>query len=191
MLRPAARGTEGPALPPSPEGVFQDHPTLSDTVPALVRAGTIGVRAGIEHFEGLQVRFTNGREDEVDHVLWCTGYRATMPFLDPALVLDPARLPLYRHVFPLDDDALSFGLTQSTGLALPVMEAQNRLLAAHLTGRLHRPPQDRMPASVTAELHAARERWGDKPPHMRIDVDQYLRQVARVGALTEYRRGRG
>ncbi|MFJ7013338.1 SDR family NAD(P)-dependent oxidoreductase [Streptomyces albogriseolus] len=180
MLRLAARGAEGPALPPSPEGVLQDHPTLSDTVPALVRAGKIGVRAGIERFEGRRVRFTDGREDEVDHVLWCTGYRATVPFLDPALVPDPARLPLYRHVFPLDDDALSFvGLMQSTGSALPVVEAQSRLLAACLTGRLRRPSRDRMLASVTAELHAARERWGDRRPHMRIDVDQYLRQVAR------------
>ncbi|MGA5324541.1 SDR family NAD(P)-dependent oxidoreductase [Streptomyces griseoincarnatus] len=126
------------------------------------------------------MRFTDGREDEVDHVLWCTGYRATVPFLDPALVPDPARLPLYRHVFPLDDDALPFvGLMQSTGSALPVVEAQSRLLTAYVTGRLSRPSRDRMLASVTAELHAARERWGDRRPRMRIDVDQYLRQVAR------------
>ncbi|CAL9414670.1 SDR family NAD(P)-dependent oxidoreductase [Streptomyces cellulosae] len=180
MLRLAARGTEGPALPPSPEGVLQDHPTLSDTVPELVRAGKIGVRAGIERFEGRRVRFSDGQEDEVDHVLWCTGYRATVPFLDPALVPDPARLPLYRHVFPLDDEALSFvGLMQSTGSALPVVEAQSRLLAAYVTGRLRRPSRDRMLASVATELHAARERWGNRRPHMRIDVDQYLRQVAR------------
>ncbi|CAL9314077.1 hypothetical protein SUDANB148_05184 [Streptomyces sp. SudanB148_2056] len=90
------------------------------------------------------------------------------------------RLPLYRHAFPLDDDALSFvGLMQSTGSALPVVEVQSRLLAAYVTGRLSRPSRDRMPASVTAEAHAARERWGDRRPHMRIDVDQYMRQVAR------------
>ncbi|MFC7511401.1 SDR family NAD(P)-dependent oxidoreductase [Streptomyces thermocarboxydus] len=160
--------------------MLQDHPTLSDTVPELVRAGKIGVRAGIERFEGRRVRFSDGQEDEVDHVLWCTGYRATVPFLDPALVPDPARLPLYRHVFPLDDEALSFvGLMQSTGSALPVVEAQSRLLAAYVTGRLRRPSRDRMLASVATELHAARERWGNRRPHMRIDVDQYLRQVAR------------
>ncbi|WP_431985790.1 SDR family NAD(P)-dependent oxidoreductase [Streptomyces griseoflavus] len=180
MLRLAGRGGKGPALPPSPEGVLQDHPTLSDTVPALVAAGRIGVRTGIERFEGRRVRFTDGREDEVDHVLWCTGYRATVPFLDPELVPDPARLPLYRHVFPLDEPALSFvGLMQSTGSALPVVEAQGRLLAAHLSGRLRRPHRDRMLAAVTSELHAARDRWGTKRPHMRIDVDRYLRQVAR------------
>ncbi|MEU2387367.1 SDR family NAD(P)-dependent oxidoreductase [Streptomyces sp. NPDC012461] len=180
MLRLAARGQDGPALPPSPEGVLQDHPTLSDTVPALVAAGRIGVRAGIERFDGSRVRFTDGREDEVDHVLWCTGYRATVPFLDPELVPDPARLPLYRHVFPLDEPALSFvGLMQSTGSALPVVEAQGRLLAAHLSGRLRRPHRDRMLAEVASELRAARERWGAKRPHMRIDVDRYLRQVSR------------
>ncbi|MFD6906425.1 SDR family NAD(P)-dependent oxidoreductase [Streptomyces sp. NPDC060077] len=180
MLRLADRGEEGPALPPSPEGVLQDHPTLSDTVPALVAAGKIGVRAGIEGFDGRRVRFSDGREDEVDHILWCTGYRATVPFLDPELVPDPARLPLYRHVFPLDEPALSFvGLMQSTGSALPVVEAQGRLLAAYLSGRLRRPPRDRMLPEVVAELHAARARWGARRPHMRIDVDRYLRQVAR------------
>ncbi|MET7367061.1 SDR family NAD(P)-dependent oxidoreductase [Streptomyces sp. NPDC005566] len=177
MLRLAAPGGDGPALPPSPEGVLQDHPTLSDTVPALVAEGKIGVRAGIESLDGLRVRFTDGREDEVDHILWCTGYRATVPFLDPELVPDPARLPLYRHVFPLDEPALSFiGLMQSTGSALPVVEAQSRLLAAHLSGR-RLPSRERMHATVTAELGAARARWGEKRPHMRIDVDRYLRQV--------------
>ncbi|WP_233226403.1 SDR family oxidoreductase [Streptomyces sp. I4(2020)] len=68
---------------------------------------------------------------------------------------------------------------QSTGSALLVVEAQSRLLAACLTGRLRRPSQDRMLASVTAELHAARERWGHRQPHRRIDVDRYLRQVTR------------
>ncbi|PWE11364.1 hypothetical protein DD630_25600 [Streptomyces sp. BSE7F] len=60
---------------------------------------------------------------------------------------------------------------QSTGSALPVVEARSRLLAAYVTGRLSRPSRDRMLASVTAEPHAARERWGDRRPHMRIDVD--------------------
>ncbi|MFI8306573.1 SDR family NAD(P)-dependent oxidoreductase [Streptomyces sp. NPDC085927] len=180
MLRLTGRRRNGAALPASREGVLQDHPTLSDTVPDLVAAGRIGVRAGVESLEGLRVRFTDGREDEVDHILWCTGYRATVPFLDPALVPDPARLPLYRHVFPLDEPALSFvGLMQSTGSALPVVEAQSRLLAAHLSGRRPRPSRDRMRAAVTAELAAARERWGEKRPHMRLDVDRYLRQVAR------------
>lgn len=180
MLRLADRDPAGPGLPPSSEGVLQDHPTLSDTVPALIAAGRIGPRAGIEAFEGRRVRFTDGREDEVDHVLWCTGYRAVVPFLDPALIPDPARLPLYRHVFPLDDPALSFvGLMQSTGSALPVVEAQSRLLAAYLSGRWRRPPRERMQAAVTAELRAARARWGERRPHLRIDVDRYLREVAR------------
>ncbi|MER6403779.1 SDR family NAD(P)-dependent oxidoreductase [Streptomyces viridosporus] len=180
MLRLAGPGGNGPALPPSPQGVLQDHPTLSDTVPALVAAGRIKVRAGIERLEGHRVRFTDGREDEVDHILWCTGYRATVPFLDPALVPDPARLPLYRHVFPLDEPALSFvGLMQSTGSALPVVEAQGRLLAAYLSGRRRGPSRERMRAAVAAELRAARARWGEKRPHLRIDVDRYLREVAR------------
>ena len=59
-----------------------------------------------------------------------------IPFLDPALLGDArTRLPLYRHVFPLDAPGLTFvGLMQSTGAAFPLLEAQARLVAAHLAG---------------------------------------------------------
>ena len=58
--------------------------------------------------------------------MWATGYRVTIPFLPARLVgADPERLPLYKRVFHLDDPSLAFvGLMQSTGAALPIVEAQ-------------------------------------------------------------------
>src|SRR5690606_7219023 len=46
IRRLAARGQDGPALPPSPEGVLQDPPTLSDTVPAPVALRRVRRRRG-------------------------------------------------------------------------------------------------------------------------------------------------
>lgn len=180
VLRLAGPKAQGPSLPPPAQGVLQDHPTLSDSVPRLVAEGRILARAGIERFDGRRVHFTDGTSDEVDHVIWCTGYRAEVPFLEPRVVADPTSLLLYRHVFPVDDPTLSFvGLMQSTGSALPVVEAQGRLVAAHVTGDYRLPDADTMRADASAELDAARERWGHRRPHMRIDIDTYLPQMRR------------
>lgn len=175
VLRLAGPRHAGPALPPPTQGVLQDHPTLSDSVPRLVAEGRILARAGIERFDGPRVHFADGTSDEVDHVIWCTGYRAEVPFLEPDVVADPTSLLLYRHVFPVDDPTLSFvGLMQSTGSALPVVEAQGRLVAAHVSGGYRLPDPETMRADASAELDAARARWGHRRPHMRIDIDTYL-----------------
>ncbi|MGW5673037.1 flavin-containing monooxygenase, partial [Micromonospora sp. NPDC003776] len=123
-------------LPAPAHGFLQDHPTLSDGLLSRLTHGEIEARPGIARFAGTRVEFTDGRADEVDLVIWCTGYRVEVPFLDPDLLGDGAdRLPLYRHVFHLDAPGLAFvGLMQSTGAAFPLVEAQARLVAGRLAG---------------------------------------------------------
>ncbi|MEV6969486.1 NAD(P)-binding domain-containing protein [Hamadaea sp. NPDC051192] len=168
-------------LPDPTHGFLQDHPTLSDGLLSRITHGEIGVRPGIERVDGTTVTFADGRQDEADLIVWCTGYRVDLPFLDPALLGDGAdRLPLYRRVFHLDAPGLMFvGLMQSTGAALPIVEAQARLVAAHLAGRYALPAADEQRADCAAQLAAARDRWGERRPAMRIDFDAYLALAAR------------
>ncbi|NYF58978.1 flavin-containing monooxygenase [Micromonospora purpureochromogenes] len=168
-------------LPTPAHGFLQDHPTLSDGLLSRLTHGEIEVRPGIAGFDGDRVTFTDGRADEVDLVIWCTGYRVELPFLDPALLGDrPDALPLYRHVFHPDVPGLAFvGLMQSTGAAFPLVEAQARLVAAQLAGTYALPDPARQHADIRAELRAATDRWGDRRPAMRVDFDAYLAQLAR------------
>ncbi|WP_436762887.1 SDR family NAD(P)-dependent oxidoreductase [Streptosporangium sp. V21-05] len=180
VLRVADRRPAGPRLPAPREGVLQDHPTLSDSVPRLVAEGRVLARQGVARLDGPRVHFADGQVDEVDHIVWCTGYRAVTPFLDTATMPDPASALLYRHVFPIGDDTISYvGLMQSTGSALPVVEAQSRLVAAVRAGTHRLPDPGTARRVASAELDAARDRWGRRRPHMRIDVDQYLRVMDR------------
>ncbi|SBT66715.1 Predicted flavoprotein CzcO associated with the cation diffusion facilitator CzcD [Micromonospora sediminicola] len=177
---------------PAPEhGFLQDHPTLSDTLLSRLTHGDVQARPGIARFAGDRVEFTGGRVDEVDLVIWCTGYRVEVPFLDPALLGDGAdRLPLYRHVFHLDAPGLAFvGLMQSTGAAFPLVEAQARLVAARLAGTWAPPERDRQAAACRAELRAATARWGQRRPHMRVDFDAYLAELRRELAAGRRRAG--
>ncbi|GIF76528.1 flavin-containing monooxygenase [Asanoa siamensis] len=173
MLRVATGRPSAYGLPAPVHGFLQDHPTLSDVLLSRVGHGEIAVRGALRRADGSTVEFADGTSEEVDLVVWCTGYRAEIPFLDQPVPGD--RVPLYRHVFHLDEPGLFFvGLMQSTGSALPVVEAQARLVAAYVAGRYALPAPDRQRADRAARLRAAERRWGDRRPAMRIDFDAYL-----------------
>jgi cation diffusion facilitator CzcD-associated flavoprotein CzcO len=176
MLRLAVGTPEGYGLPAPSGGLFQNHPTISDTILHRLTHGEVRPRPGIERFDGDHVVFTDGSRDPVDVVVWATGYRVTIPFLGAQwLGADPEALPLYQRVFHLEDPTLAFvGLMQSTGAALPVVEVQAKLVAAHLGGRYALPTPVEQQQAVDRALAAAIERWGAKRPMMRIDFDRYV-----------------
>ena len=161
--RPARYGLPAPAprLPPGPP-----HPVRRRCCPgsptATSRPGPASPAS-----TGERVEFTDGRVDEVDLVVWCTGYRVEIPFLDPdaARRRRRHRLPLYRHVFHLDAPGLAFvGLMQSTGAAFPLVEAQARLVAGRLAGTWA-PPDAAAAAGRLPGRAAGRDRpLGAAPP---------------------------
>ncbi|WFE99281.1 NAD(P)-binding domain-containing protein [Micromonospora sp. WMMD964] len=180
-------------LPAPSHGFLQDHPTLSDGLLSRLTHGDVEARPGVASIDGDRVEFTDGRSDTVDLIIWCTGYRVAVPFLDPALLGDGAdSLPLYRHVFHPDAPGLTFvGLVQSTGSAFPLVEAQAKLVAANLAGRYALPDPDRQRAACRAELRAATARWGQRRPAMRVDFDVYLAELTRESAAGARRAGAG
>ncbi|MFI6942373.1 flavin-containing monooxygenase [Streptomyces sp. NPDC050418] len=181
MLRLAVGRPEQYGLPAPAGGLFQNHPTISDTILHRLTHGEVVPRPGIERLDGGRVVFTDGSADEVDVIVWATGYRVTIPFLDREWLGDDVEeLPLYQRVFHLDDPTLAFvGLMQSTGAALPVAEAQAKLVAAYLGGRYALPSPAEQRAAVGRAHAAAVRRWGARRPMMRIDFDQYVAALPR------------
>jgi len=164
-------------LPTPSPGLFQNHPTISDTILHRITHGEVRPVTGIERFDGERVILTDGRNEDVDIIVWATGYRVTIPFLSPDhLGEDAETMPLYKRVVHLDDDSLMFtGLMQSTGAALPVVEAQAKLAAAHISGRYALPSPAEQQRTVDQAFTEAVDRWGPvKRPMMRIDFDAYL-----------------
>jgi len=182
MLTLAVGSPQSYGLPAPAQGLFQNHPTISDTILHRITHGEVRPVTGIERFDGDRVVFTDGRVETVDVIVWATGYRVTIPFLSQDyLGGDAESMPLFKRVFHLEDPTLVFtGLMQSTGAALPVVEAQAKLAAAYFAGRYALPSAQEQ-ADVVASAHAAAvDRWGPvKRPMMRIDFDAYLDDTAR------------
>lgn len=181
LLRLAVGRPQDYGLPAPSGGLFQNHPTISDTILHRLTHGAVEARSGIDRLDGDRVLFTDGRSDEVDVIVWATGYRVTIPFLshrwlDPA----PESLLLHHRVFHLEEPSLAFvGLMQSTGAALPVVEAQAKLVASYLGGRYALPAPEERRRRAERALAAARARWGERRPAMRIDFDRYVASVPR------------
>jgi hypothetical protein len=182
ILRMTVGSPERYGLPAPSRGLFQAHPTISDTILSRISHGTIQPKPAIEELAGGEVQFADGSREPVDAIVWCTGYRVGIPYLDREIVgEDPSELPLYKRVFHLERDDLFFvGLMQSTGSAFPIVELQSKLLAAHLSGVWAKPPRSEMRADCERRRRLAVRRWGEHGrPSMRVDFDRFMHELAR------------
>ncbi|MCB0900342.1 MAG: monooxygenase, partial [Actinobacteria bacterium] len=127
------------------------------------------------------VVFTDGSVEQVDIIVWATGYRVTIPFLSQDWLGDDAEaMPLYKRVFHTADPTLTFvGLMQSTGAALPVVEAQSKLAAAYFAGDYALPQESEVDKAIAKAHSDAVDRWGQKRPMMRIDFDHFIGDAAK------------
>jgi cation diffusion facilitator CzcD-associated flavoprotein CzcO len=162
-------------------GLFQNHPTISDTILHRITHGEVRPVRGIERFDGDTVVFTDGSVEQVDIIVWATGYRVTIPFLSQDWLGDDAEaMPLYKRVFHTADPTLTFvGLMQSTGAALPVVEAQSKLAAAYFAGDYALPQESEVDKAIAKAHGDAVDRWGQKRPMMRIDFDHFIGDAAK------------
>jgi hypothetical protein len=188
LLRLTVGPPERYGLPEPSRGLFQDHPTITDTVLSRISHGELTPKPGIATLAPDSVAFTDGTEEPVDAIVWCTGYRVSMPFLDDSLTgPDPKELPLYKRIFHLDCPDLFFiGLMQSTGSAFPIVERQAQILAEHLSGDWRPPPPAEQRRDCERRQRYALARWGEHGrPAMRVDYDRFMHELGR-----ELERGR-
>jgi hypothetical protein len=145
--------------------------------------GDIQVKPNIERFSGGRgVRFVDGSEEEIDLVVYCTGYKMTFPFFAPAVFAAPDnRLPLYRRVASVERPGLYFvGFIQPLGPIMPLAEAQMEWVADLLGSRATLPPAAEMRQEVETEEAKMRKRFVASKRHtVEVDFHPYLRELRR------------
>ena len=173
---------------PRPDHAFGSaHPTVSDDVLSRIAHGEITPKPNIAELAERTVRFADGSEVAADVVVYCTGYKVTFPFLDPALISAPGNdLPLFRRVFHPDVGGIYFvGLLQPLGAIMPLAELQSQWICDHLSGRYHLPPPGELRADMEAERAAMFKRYVASKRHtMQVDFEDYV-----LAARQERRRG--
>ncbi|GAB4214516.1 MAG: NAD(P)-binding domain-containing protein [Sandaracinaceae bacterium] len=183
---------------PEPDHRFGSaHPTISGRILDRLSHGAIHYRPNIASLEGDRIRFVDGSVEEADVLVYCTGYKVTFPFFEPAFVSAKDNdLPLFRRVFHPDVPNLFFiGLLQPLGAIMPLADAQSEWIAEYLLGEYALPDPAAMRADMERERRAMFERYVPSARHtMQVDFDEYLRELeaerARGRARARARRGR-
>ncbi len=170
-------------LPKPDHKLFEAHPTVSSELLPRLGHGDIAVKPNIDRFGGGRtVRFVDGSEEEIDLVVYCTGYKMTFPFFDPEVFAAPDnRLPLYRRVASVECPGLYFiGFIQPLGPIMPLAEAQAEWVADLVGDRATLPPPAAMRKEVEAEERKMRKRFVASKRHtVEVDFHPYLREIQR------------
>jgi cation diffusion facilitator CzcD-associated flavoprotein CzcO len=123
--------------------LFEAHPTACTTYLDHIVHGRIAVKPGIERLEGPRVRFTDGSGEEIDLIVYATGFSVRFPFLDPSYILDETgRSKHFIHTFHRElDDLFVIGLFEpAEGGVWQLADYQARLIASFI-GASERDPK--------------------------------------------------
>ncbi|MBP7999878.1 MAG: NAD(P)-binding domain-containing protein [Chloroflexi bacterium] len=160
----------GVPLPPNP--ILAEHPTVSQDLLHKVKAGLVTMKPNIDRLMGNRVRFTDGSEEQLDAIIYATGYKINFPFLSPEVYQVQANvMNLYLHVVPPELPGLYFlGFIQPLGAIMPLAELQAQWIAGLLKGTLVLPDKDTLWRDIDRTQIAMRKRYITSRRHT-IEVD--------------------
>ncbi len=163
-------------LPRPAHPIWREHATLSQELLPYVGHGWIRVKPDVRELQPDAVAFADGTTEPVDAIIHATGYKATFPFIDPALFeVKDRSVALYRRMLPPELPGLFMvGLVQPVGPTIPLVEIQSRWLAAVLAGDLRLPDIATMREEIGRhERELARRYVGSARYTLEVDFRDY------------------
>ncbi|VTU21531.1 putative oxidoreductase CzcO [Variovorax sp. PBS-H4] len=153
LVLDAVGSPEQYGAPKPADSIFDAGLTLSQHYLPLVAEGRIEVRPWVDRVDGTQVRFTDGRTEAFDGILFGTGFELSLPFLSEAirrtLDLDAQHIDLYKHTFHPELPGLAFvGMWDQSGPMFPPLELQARWLAYAWSGAVAAPTDEEMQRGI-------------------------------------------
>jgi hypothetical protein len=182
-----------PGLPSPPHRAIADGPAVvNDLLLYWIHHGRVGVIGhGIARFDGNTVYFTDGSAKDYDTILYATGFRPTLPFLDEELVARRNGVPLRYAggIIPRGLEKVYYiGLTSPRGPQIPIYGIQAKIVTRILALHEHAGAEGTNIADYFGRLQEAdgridipRDIWNDQL----ADTERLLDALeASVGAAT-------
>jgi dimethylaniline monooxygenase (N-oxide forming) len=188
QLKHAQGSMESYGLPKPDHKLGEAHPTISSDLLPRIGHGRVKPKPNIARIDGGTVHFVDGTSAEIDTIVWCTGYRITLPFLSSEVMPTQGnRVPLFRRVVHPERPGLYFiGLVQPLGAIMPIAELQSEWIADVLEGKAALPDAETMRAEIAAEEAAMRRRYVASTRHtIQVDFHPYMRLLRAERKRTE------
>ncbi|XP_067323781.1 flavin-containing monooxygenase 1-like [Anolis sagrei] len=139
------------------------EPVINDELPACILSGKITIRPEVKAFKENAVIFANTPEaEDVDIVVFATGYKASFPFIDESVIkVEDKHASLYKYIFPpqLEKPTLALiGYFRPFGPIVPPVEIQARWVTRVFNGLCKLPPVNIMVKEVN-EINKNKKKW--------------------------------
>ena len=168
---------EASGLPRPDHRLFESHPIINSQLHYRIAHGDLAIRPDIQRLDGNCVTFVDGRQDEVDLIIYATGFEVSFPFIDPQHLNWRDGAPdLFLYVFhPERDDLFVAGLIQPDSGQWGLVDYQAQLITGYLRALSGKPRVARWFAKLK---HSSRPdldggiRYLDSPRH-RLEVEHF------------------
>ena len=109
MIKKLIGNPENYGLPKPDHEPLDAHPSVSGEFLTRVGCGDITPKPNIKRFDGRVVEFADGSREEIDVVIYATGYNVSFPFMDENVVkVVDNHVPLYKRIFDPGNPSLFF-----------------------------------------------------------------------------------
>ncbi|XP_060630291.2 flavin-containing monooxygenase 5 [Anolis sagrei] len=162
---------------------WSQHPTINDDLPNCIISGKVLVKPNVSEFTETAAIFEDGsKEEDIDFVVFATGYSFSFPFLGNCVRVVENNIALYKFVFPphLEKPTLAFiGLVQPLGAIMPISEIQARWATRVFKGDATLPPISDMLSDFTMKQACMQKRYVKSQRHtVQVDYIEYMDEVA-------------
>lgn len=169
------------------------EPILNDDLPSRLLYGAIKVKTRVKELTETAVVFEDGTvEEDVDVIVFATGYTFSFPFLEDSLVkVEDNKVLLYKAMFPprLEKPTLAcIGLIQPLGSIFPTVELQARWATRVFKGMCRLPSETTMMADITERNERRIDLFGKSQSQiLQTNYIDYLDELAlEIGAKPDF-----
>jgi cation diffusion facilitator CzcD-associated flavoprotein CzcO len=128
-------------LPKPDHKFYETHPIVNSQMLYYVGHGEIKPKPDVKELRGDRVLFVDGSEEQIDVLIYATGFNITFPFIDQKYLNWRDNRPnLYMNIFhPLYDNLFVAGLIQPDSGQWGLVDYQAQLIARFVHAQRHNP----------------------------------------------------
>jgi cation diffusion facilitator CzcD-associated flavoprotein CzcO len=189
VLKKTVGNMEDYGLPKPDHEPLEAHPSVSGEFLTRAGCGDIKFKPAIKALEGKNVRFADDSVEQVDAIVFATGYDMRFPFFDDADLVPDAdhQLPLFKRMMkPGIPNLFYMALAQPLPTLVNFAEQQAKLVGAYLTGQ-YLPPSEAEMKAITVKDEATHkgQYYASKRHTIQVDFGIYchdlIKEIARGG----------
>ncbi|XP_007987721.3 flavin-containing monooxygenase 2 isoform X2 [Chlorocebus sabaeus] len=169
------------------------EPVLNDDVPSRLLCGAIKVKSTVKELTETSAIFEDGTvEENIDVIIFATGYSFSFPFLEDSLVkVENNMVSLYKYIFPAHLEKSTFaciGLIQPLGSIFPTAELQARWVTRVFKGLCRLPSERTMMMDIIKRNEKRIDLFGESQSQtLQTNYVDYLDELAlEIGAKPDF-----